>query len=128
MYKDDQISIIKDGQKNNQSLQQIADRLGKSPEAVRVYMYRNGYALKPKVKCPIVEKLIKIKFADASWFRPNRAFYQKCDISQKRFSDLRLGYANPTEKEMKKIASALDVSADDLLKLFDSRQLELFDQ
>ncbi len=126
MYTQEQIDIIRDGQKNNLSLQQIADKLGKSPAALRVYMFRNGYALKKQVACPLVERLIRIKFADPSWFRTNRAFYQSVQISQKRFSDLRAGYANPTEDEMKRIAKVLNVSTEDFIELFKSRQLDLF--
>lgn len=127
MYSESQIQIIIDGQKNNLTLQQIAEKLHKSPAAVRVYMTRNGYSLKKKVACPIVEKLIRIKFADPTWFKTNRAFYQQVQISQKRFSDLRQGYANPTEDEMKRIAKVLNVSTEDFIELFKSRQLGLFD-
>lgn len=128
MYTTEQIKIIEDGQKNGQTLQQIASRLGKTPAALRVYLVRNGYALKKQVSCPIVEKLIRIKFADPTWFRTNRAFYAKVKISQKRFSDLRAGYANPTEEELKRIAKVLCVSSDDLIELFKSRRLDLFDE
>lgn len=126
MWTEAQKKIIEEGQRDKLTLQQIADRLHKTPAAVRVYMYRNGYNLKTKLSCPLVERLIQIKFADPKWFRPNREFYNKVQIGQKRFTNLRLGYANPTEDEMKKIAKALNVSSDDLLSLFSSRQLDLF--
>lgn len=128
MWTPEQIKIIEEGQRDKLTLQQIADKLHKTPAAVRVYMYRNGYDLRAKLSCPLVEKLIRIKFADPKWFRPNRDFYDKVQIGQKRFTNLRLGYANPTEDEMKKIAKALNVNSDELLQLFSSRQLDLFNQ
>lgn len=127
-WSQEDIELVEYGQKNNLSLQQIAEQVGRTPAAVRVFMYRNGFSLKRKLACPLVEKLISIKFADPNWFKPNREFYNKVQIGQKRFTNLRLGYANPTEEEMRKIAKVLDISSDDLLKLFASRQLDLFSQ
>ena len=126
-WSPEDIKVVEEGKKNNLSLQQIAEQLGKTPAAVRVYMYRNGYSLKRKLACPLVEKLISIKFADPNWFKPNREFYRQVKIGQKRFTDLRLGYANPTEDEMRKIADVLGIDRNDFVKLFNSRQLELFD-
>ena len=128
MWTENEIRIIEDGRKNGLTLQHIAEQVGKTPAAVRVYMYRHGYALKAKLACPLVERLIKIKFAEPTWFKPNREFYSKVKISQKRFTNLRLGYANPTEDEMKAIARVLNINNEDFISLFNSRQLDLFEQ
>lgn len=107
--------------------EQMTSVLGRTEAAIRAYMYRHGLATKQKVKCPIIEKLINIKFADVTWFRPNRAFYDQVKISQKRFTDLRMGYSQPTEDEIKRIANALHINRDDFIELFHQRQLNLFD-
>lgn len=128
MWTEDEVKKLHDGRKRNLSISDLSIEIGKSEAAIRVYMTRHNIPVKRVLDCPIVEKLINIKFADAKWFRPNRDFFSKVKISQKRFSDLRHGYANPTEDEMKRIASVLSIGTDDLLALFKSRQLNLFDQ
>lgn len=108
------------------TIKEIATHTDKSESAVKVYMLRHGYPTKKQVECPIMEKLIKIKFACPNWFRPDRGFYKEARISQKRFTDLRMGYAQPTADELKRVAKVINVSTDDLLQLYQDRQLSLF--
>lgn len=127
MWTPDEVNALNSFREQNLPLKEIASRLNKTPEAVRVYMTRHRMPIKEKVNCPIVEKLVCGKFVNAKWFTPDREFYELVKISQKRFSDLLNGYNNPTIEEMKRIASVLKFSPDDYLEFFQSRQLNLFE-
>ena len=72
-------------------------------------------------------ELLRIKFGNPEYFKPTREFYQKVGISQKRFSKLRLGYAQPTEKELASVCREFNMSHEEYSRLLDSRQLDLFD-
>lgn len=125
MWKEWQIKIV-ESYKQDKTIKEIADAVGKSEAAVKVYMYRKGIAVKKRLDCPILQRLIMIKFADVNWFKPDRAFYEKVKISQKRFSALRMGYAQPTAEELIRVASVLKVNENDLKELYKDRQLSLF--
>lgn len=127
MWTPDEVNALNSFREQNLPLKEIASRLNKTPEAVRVYMTRHRMPIKEKVNCPIVERLVCAKFVNAKWFTPDREFYELVKISQKRFSDLLNGYKNPTIEEMKRIASVLKFSPDDYLEFFQSRQLNLFE-
>lgn len=106
---------------------EIGERIFKSGRAVRLYMYRNH--IEPdykKANTCLVEKMLNIKFGNAKYFSPDRQWFEKAKIGQKRFALLRRGKEQPTEDELKKIAKAIQMSTDELFELFKSRQLELF--
>jgi hypothetical protein len=48
-------------------------------------------------------------------------------ISQKRFSKLRLGQAQPTEKELASVCREFNMSHEEYSRLLEARQLDLFD-
>lgn len=99
----------------------------RSALAVQLYMHRKGIATRRILPRPIVKMMIDIKFGDASLFTPNRAFYQRVQIGMKRFQDLAKGYTQPTQEEIIRISRALNMQADEMLKLQDATQLYLFD-
>lgn len=106
---------------------QIATALHKSDQAIRLYCYRNGIALRKQLEKPMVPELMRIKFGNPSYFRPNRDFFVKVKISQKRFSLLRQGYAQPTADELKALSREWNVSLPEAMQLITSRQLNLFE-
>lgn len=113
--------------KHGMTPKQIAECLGKSEMAVRLYCYRNRIGFREPLKRPMLVELLRIKFGNPEYFKPTREFYQKVNISQKRFSDLRLGYAQPTEKELATVCREFNMSHEEYSRLLDARQLSLFD-
>ena len=110
------------------SFASIAELLpGRSALAVQLYMHRNGIPVRPVLKRPIVRLMIQTKFGDENLFTPNRNFYQRVGIGMKRFQNLAKGYCQPTQEEIIKISRALNMQPDEMLKLQDATQLDLFD-
>lgn len=109
------------------SFENIGLLIGRSALAVQLYMHRKGIATRPVLKRPIVRLMIQVKFGDESLFTPNRAFYQRVGIGMKRFQKLSKGYCQPTQEEIIKISRALNMQSDEMLKLQDATQLNLFD-
>ena len=101
-------------------------RIGRSERAVRLYMFRHGIPLRQQTKCPTIPHLLEIKFGNANWFHPTREFYEQVGITQKRWQDLRMQYAAPTQEELVKISRVLHLQTEEALQLVDSVQLELF--
>lgn len=108
-------------------LDKIADALGKTEEAVRLYLFRHKIPVRPRVKSPTVVRLLEIKFGDSKWFSPTRDFYQRVGIGQRRWNEMAFGYANPTEDELRRIVSVFNLCEDEWVKLLDASQLKLFD-
>ena len=109
------------------SFENIGLSIGRSALAVQLYMHRKGIATRPVLKRPIVRLMIQTKFGDENLFTPNRAFYQRVGIGMKRFQNLSKGYCQPTQEEIIKISRALNMQPDEMLKLQDATQLNLFD-
>ena len=107
-------------------IHQIAERIGRSERAVRLYMFRQGIPIRQQTKCPTIPRLLEIKFGSANWFRPTREFYEQVGITQKRWQDLRMQYAAPTQEELVRISRVLHLQTDEALQLIDSVQMELF--
>ena len=107
-------------------IHQIAQRIGRSERAVRLYMFRHGIPLRQQTKCPTIPHLLEIKFGNANWFHPTREFYEQVGITQKRWQDLRMQYAAPTQEELVRISRVLHLQVEEALQLVDSVQLELF--
>lgn len=109
------------------TIKQMADALGRSENAVKLFMYRHRLPVGRQVKSPTVVHLLRIKFGDPKWFTPTREFYEQVGIGQKRWTSLAFGYANPTEDELRKIARAFNFRDEEWVKLLEASQLELFD-
>jgi len=107
--------------------EQIGLELGKSEMAVRLFCYRHRISFREPLKRPMLIELLRIKFGNPEYFKPTREFYQKVAISQKRFSKLRLGQAQPTEKELASVCREFNMSHEEYSRLLEARQLDLFD-
>lgn len=107
-------------------IKEIAERIGRSVKAVRLFMFRHGIPMREQTKCPTIPHLLEIKFGNPNWFHPNREFYEQVGITQKRWQDLRMRYAPPTAEELMRISRVLNLNCEEALKLVDSVQLELF--
>ena len=72
-----------------------------------------------------MRKLLEVKFSDPDYFKPNKAFFQKVKINQRRWSRLVAGYEQPTEDELRRVTIELRFDAEEFFKLLDARQLSL---
>ena len=110
----------------NVPLATIAESLGKSEDAVYLYCYRHHIALRPRLKNPMMRRLLEIKFGDPDFFKPNKGFFHQTGINQKRWAELSWGYVQPSQDELKRAAVALNFTVEETFKLMEARQLDLF--
>lgn len=106
------------------SLQEMGDRINRSPVAVKMFILRNRIDIGNKVNRNILQEILKIKFVHPEYFKPTRAFYKEVNISQTRFWDLYYGRVSITQKEYIAITTHLGVT---LQEAFEARQLNLFE-
>nr|DAQ33624.1 MAG TPA: SatD family (SatD) [Caudoviricetes sp.] len=109
------------------TVEQIATALHKSEVAVRLYCYRNGIVLRKTLDKAIVPELMRIKFGHPAYFRPSREFYGRVKMSQKRFSQLKQGIAQPTQAELTRLSREWNVTVPESLSLM-GEQLSLFNE
>lgn len=62
-----------------------------------------------------IDKVIKEMEHDCFVFIPNQEFYNKVEINQKRWGQIRRGQADPTLKELTAIADFLKIDVRDLV-------------
>ena len=110
----------------NVPLNSIAESLKKSEDAVYLYCYRHHIALRPRLKNPMMRRLLEIKFGDPDFFKPNKGFFHQTGINQKRWAELSWGYVQPSQEELKRAAVALNFTVEETFKLMEARQLDLF--
>lgn len=113
--------------KKNKSIEQIAAELGRTETSVYLFCYRHNLALQPIVKKNLVKKMFEIRFGDAACFKPNRNFYEKTKIPQKRFQKIFAGYAQASNDELLSISQFINLSREEAFSLFNYRQGELFE-
>lgn len=106
----------------DQTPEQMADALCKSPVSITQYMSRNRLA-HTKIERNIVIELLRIKIVDPAYFRPTRKFYQATGFTQRRWWDLYYGRDKITTDEYLALCKHLKV---ELVDAFDSRQISLF--
>ena len=108
----------------NVPLNSIAESLNKSEDAVYLYCYRHHIPLKPRLKNPLMRRLLEIKFGNPDFFHPSKDFFRQTGINQKRWTELAWGYEQPTQ-ELKRAAVILNLTVEETFKLMEARQLEL---
>lgn len=126
MWKSDEVKKLME-YKDKKTPKEIAEMIGKTERAVKLYMYRNGITGRRKLTCPLIVKMLSVKFGEPKYFSPDRAWFEKVGIGQKRFADLKKGFSQPSEEELKKIAKGINLSVEEMCEFFKARQLELFD-
>lgn len=104
----------------------IAKALNRTEASVYLFCYRNKIPLRETLELNTVQKMFDIRFGDWRLFHPNKAFYSKTGISQKRFQDIFGGFAAASADEIKSIARAINLSDDETFELMGVIQLSLF--
>ena len=110
------------------TLDDIALRLGRSVDAVYLYAYRHHIPVKPRLKNPMMRRLLEIKFGNPDFFHPSKDFFRQVGINQKRWTELAWGYVQPSQDELKRAAVILNFSVEETFKLMEARQLDLFSE
>ena len=103
---------------------QIADHLGKTENAVNLYIHRKRLTHQDTAKKNILREMLSMRFIRPELFHPDRQFLNDVNMTQIRFWRVYRGESSLSPKEYIKIASVLDIS---LEKAFEARQLKLFD-
>lgn len=104
---------------------QIADHLGKTENAVNLYIHRKRLTHQDvTIKKNILREMLSMRFIRPELFHPDRQFLNDVGMTHVRFWRVYRGESPLTTKEYIKIASVLAIS---LEKAFEARQLKLFD-
>lgn len=108
---------------NKVSFAEMADKIGKSENAIRLFVHRERLQYKATVKRNLIVELLDFVFTSAEYFAPTREFYTSVGITQMRFWKLYRGETPPTEQEYNALLEHFNVSKIDL---FENRQYKLF--
>ncbi len=127
MWTAAQDKLLREELAKGTAIKTLAPRIGKSAKAIYLYCYRHYIPMKAQCKNPIMRKILEVKFGDIELFHPNRAFFDRTGISQKRWAELAFGYSQPSEEEVKHVVKAINYDVNDALKFFDALQLPLFE-
>ena len=106
----------------------IAKQIGRTEVGVNIKLHRmragikKGGILKENVSRNLLIEMLKQRIGDPDNFKPQRKFFQKVGIKQKRFWQLYRGEKNITNSEYRTLAHEWNISLDDLFEL---RQMEL---
>lgn len=103
---------------------QIADHLGKTENAVNLYIHRKRLTHQDTAKKNLLKEMLSMRFIRPELFHPDRRFLNDVGMTQVRFWRVYRGETPLSPKEYIKIASVLEIS---LEKAFEARQLKLFD-
>ena len=106
------------------SFEEMASRIGKTKNAVHLFVHRNRILYKPAVKINLLIEILDIAFTRAEYFKPTTEFFKEIGMTQMRFWSLYRGEVHPTEEEYKALKQHFSVSGE---RIFENRQLSLFD-
>lgn len=107
------------------SFEEMADHIGKTKNAVHLFIHRNRIQYKPAVKVNLLKEILDIAFTRAEYFKPTTDFFKEIGMTQMRFWSLYRGEAHPTEDEYEDLKKHFGVTSE---RIFENRQLSLFDE
>lgn len=123
MWTEREKEILRAGIRDNMPFQELCNLLGKTPKAVRQYMFRARLPRRGRtVKNNLAKSILLMRIPDPECFRPNRAFYDAVNMTQKRWWSLYFGEAQITPIEYRALAKYFNVPLQDA---FDSFQQTL---
>jgi hypothetical protein len=104
---------------------QLEEQLpNKNRRAISLYIHRHRLVGAPAVGRNLLLEFLKHKFTDPDCFTPNRAFYKKVNVTQKRYWAIYRGESQMTDDEYLRFADFFKISLHDA---FAMRQLNLFE-
>jgi len=102
----------------------IGKLVGKTANAVHLFVHRERMVYRPTVKVNHIIKLLTLAFKRPEYFKPTKQFFAETGVKQIRFWQLYRGEARPTEKEFKAIREHLNVNEE---LIFEDRQMVIFE-
>ena len=108
-----------------ETFEDMAQKLGRTPMAVRQFTIRRRMSVGRTVKRNILQELLKKTFKHPEDFHPSKTFYKETGIGQKRFWMLYFGHKPITPKEYHAVANYLGMP---FTEAFETRQLNLFEE
>jgi len=106
------------------SFEEMGSHLGKTKNAVHLFVHRNRIPYKPAVKVNLITELLDIAFIKANYFKPTKDFFSEIGMTQMRFWALYRGECSPTQEEYENLKKHFGVTSE---RVFNNRQLSLFD-
>lgn len=106
------------------TFEQMAEKVGRSKNAVHLFLLRRRIPYKPQVRKNLVLEILQLAFKNPEYFSPTREFYEAVGMTQMRFWSLYRGEVSPTEEEYNKLKKHFGVTS---ARVFNNRQLNLFE-
>ena len=123
MWTNEERDLLRDGIRDNMPFDELCARLGRSPKAVRQYMFKARLPRRANtVKLNLAREVLLMRIPDPECFRPNRAFYQAVGMTQKRWWTLYFGEAQCTPEEYRALARYFNLS---LKEVYDRLPLQM---
>lgn len=107
------------------SFEEMASYLGKTKNAVHLFIHRNRIPYKPAVKINLITELLDITFKKAEYFKPTKEFFIEIGMTQMRFWALYRGECSPTQEEYEDLRNHFGITSE---RVFNNRQLSLFEE
>ena len=70
------------------TMEEMAEYVGRSPLAVKLFLHRKKIVAGQTVKRNLVQEMLRLKFRHPENFSPTREFYREVNINQRRFWDI----------------------------------------
>lgn len=107
------------------TMEEMAEYVGRSPLAVKLFLHRKKIVAGQTVKRNLVQEMLRLKFRHPENFSPTRAFYREVNINQMRFWDIYYGRKQVTQQEYVALSEYFGLT---LQEAFEARQLSMFNE
>lgn len=104
------------------TLAQMAEHLGKSKLAIKLFMHRRQIVVGHTVKRNLAQEILRLRFRYPEDFAPNRRFYQTVGINQMRWWDIYNGRKPVTPEEYQALTEYFGIT---LEEAFNAQQLTI---
>lgn len=102
------------------TIAQLAANIGRTEDAIKLFLHRNRIVIGPTVQRNIVIELLKLRFKNPEDFTPSKAFYAETRLTAPRWWDLYFGRKSIREDEYLALTAYFGIT---LQEAFDTRQL-----
>ena len=107
------------------TMEEMAEYVGRSPLAVKLFLHRKKIVAGQTVKRNLVQEMLRLKFRHPENFSPTREFYREVNINQMRFWDIYYGRKQGTQQEYVALSEYFGLT---LQEAFEARQLSMFNE
>lgn len=107
------------------TMEEMAEYVGRSPLAVKLFLHRKKIVAGQTVKRNFVQEMLRLKFRHPENFSPTREFYREVNINQMRFWDIYYGRKQITQQEYVALSKYFGLT---LQEAFEARQLSMFNE